>query len=123
MDEKELHGLLARKGIRLFALSLGKDHLTFIHHNKSVEEWRADIRRYIAEIKHRRDKSGRADDEIFNEMVLRLHKDGYFDVTDVVSDVYEGRVAVYSAEIEDDPSHEDQANGFGHYGWEARKES
>jgi hypothetical protein len=120
VHEKELYELLAQQGIRLFALSLGTDHLTLIHHNKSVKEWRADIRRYVSEIKHLRSKTGRANDEVFNEMVHKLRKEGYFDVTDVVADVYEGRVAVYSAGIEDYPSHEEQADGFGHYGWESK---
>jgi len=43
-------------------------------------------------------------------------------VDDVASDVYEGRVAVYSAGIEDDPSHEEQEDGFDHYGWESKNE-
>jgi hypothetical protein len=29
---------------------------------------------------------------------------------------------VYSAGIEDDPSHEEQEDGFGHYGWESKTE-
>jgi hypothetical protein len=53
-------------------------------------------------------------------MVLKLNKDGYHDVSDIASDVYEGRVAVYSAGIEDDPAHEDRTDGFGHYGWESK---
>jgi hypothetical protein len=120
VNEKELHELLAKQDIRMFALSLGSDRLTLIHHNKSVEDWRADIRRYVSEIKHLRSKTGWANDEVFNEMVEKLRKAGYFDVTDVVADVYEGRVAVYSAGIEDDPAHEEQADGFGHYGWESK---
>ncbi len=117
MNEKELHDLLSLQGIRLFALSLGSYHLTLIHHNKSVKEWRDDIRRYVSEIRHLRSKAGWANDEVFNEMMKKLHKAGYFDVTDVVADVYEGRVASYSARIEDNPAHEKQADGFGHYGW------
>lgn len=121
MNEKELHRLLARQGIRLFDLRLGSDHLTFIHHRKSVEHWRADIRRFISEINRRRDKAGWANEEVFNEIIVKLHKAGYFDVSDIVSDVYEGRIAVYSAGIVDDPAHEEQPEGFGHYGWEAKE--
>ncbi len=123
MDDKKLHELLARQGIRLFDLRLGSDHLTFIHHNKSVEGWRMDVRRCIKEIKHLRNKTGWADDEVFNEMTMKLQKAGYRDVSDIVSDVYEGRVAVYSAGIEDNPAHEDQTDGFGHYGWESKAET
>jgi hypothetical protein len=123
MNEKEFHERLARQGIRLFDLRLGPDHLTFIHDNKSVENWRADVRQFIEEIRHLRNKAGRANDEVFNQLTEKLLKAGYFEVTDIVSDVYEGRVAVYSAGIEDDPAHENQEDGFGHYGWEARKET
>lgn len=119
MNEKDLHGLLSLQGIRLFFLSLGKDRLTLIHHNKSVPEWRADIRRFISEIKHLRNKAGWADDEVFNQLMGKLYDAGYFDVTDVVSDAYEGRVAVYSAGIVDEPAHEEQPDGFGHFGWES----
>jgi hypothetical protein len=119
MKEKEIYELLASHGIRLFALSLGSDQLTFIHHNKTVEEWRTDIRNIISEIKHLRDKSGRANDEVYNKIAMKLMQAGYCEVDDVVSDVYEGRVAVYSAGIEDDPAHRNQEDGFGHYGWGA----
>jgi hypothetical protein len=122
MQEKDLHELLAKQGIRLFVLSLGSDHITLIHHNKSVEDWRKDIRNNILEINHLKNQDGCADDEVFNEMMINLRNEGYFNVTDIVADVYEGRIAVYSAGIEDDPSHEEQADGFGHYGWESKRQ-
>lgn len=122
MKSKEMHGLLAQQGIRLFALTLGSDRLTYIHSNKTVKEWREDIRRFISEISHRRDRSGRAEDEVFNQMMSKLDDAGYLEVTDIVADVYEGRIAAYSAGVEDDPSHEEQADGFGHYGWESKAE-
>ena len=54
---------------------------------------------------------------------MKLKNAGYFHADDIVSDAYEGRVAVYSAGIEDDPVHEEQADGFGHYGWESKSET
>ena len=120
MSEKELHDFLAQQGIRLFDLSLGQDHITLIHRNKSVTEWRNDLKTYISEIKNLVSEKGWANDDVFNEIIKKLRAAGYFDVTDVVADVYEGRVAVYSAGIEDNPAHEEQKDGFGHYGWESK---
>jgi hypothetical protein len=122
VKSKEMHGLVEQQGIRLFALSLGADRSTFIHSNKTVKEWREDIRRFIAEISHRRERSGRAEDEVFNQMMSKLDDAGYIEVTDIVADVYEGRIAAYSAGVEDNPAHEERADGFGHYGWESKDE-
>lgn len=122
MKDKEIHGVLAQQGVRLFALSLGTDRMTYIHANKTVKEWREDIRRFISEINHRRSRAGRAEDDVFNELTSRLYEAGYVEVNDVVADVYEGRIASYSAGIEDDPAHDEQADGFGHYGWESKAE-
>ena len=47
---------------------------------------------------------------------------GYIEVNDIVSDIFEGRIAISSAGIVDDPAHEEQADGFGHYGWESKTE-
>ncbi len=122
MKAKNMHESLAQHGIRLFALSLGTDRMTYVHSGKTVKEWREDIRRFISEINHRRDRGGRAEDEVFNELTSKLDEAGYIEVNDVVADVYEGRIASYSAGIEDDPAHEEQADGFGHYGWESKVE-
>jgi len=46
----------------------------------------------------------------------KLSDAGYVEVSDIVADVYEGRTAVYSAGVVDSPAHEEQADGFGHYG-------
>ena len=88
----------------VFDLSLGQDHITLIHRNKSVTEWRNDLKTYISEIKNLVSEKGWANDDVFNEIIKKLRAAGYFDVTDVVADVYEGRVAVYSAGIEDNPA-------------------
>lgn len=122
MKDKEIHGLLAQQGVRLFALSLGTVRMTYIHANKTVKEWREDIKKFISEINHRRNRAGRADDDVFNELTSKLYEAGYVEVNDVVADVYEGRIASYSAGIEDDPAHDEQADGFGHYGWESKAE-
>lgn len=120
MKEKELYEHLAAHGIRLFALAIGRDKRTFIHPNKTTEEWRADIRRFKAEINRLKDEDGFCDDNVYNELTSMLMNAGYHDVDDVVSDVYEGRVAVYDAGLEDEPAHEEQSDGFGHYGWESK---
>ena len=122
MKAKEIHELLAQQGVRLFVLSLGTDRMTYIHSNNTVKEWREDIKRFIAEISHCRVRTGHAEDEVFNQMTSKLNEAGYIEINDIVADVYEGRIASYSAGIEDDPAHEEQANGFGHYGWESKAE-
>jgi hypothetical protein len=120
MKEKELYEHLAGLGIRLFVVAIGRDKRTFIHPNKTTEEWRSDIMRFKTEISQQKDEDGYSDDNVYNELTKMLMDAGYHDVDDIASDVYEGRVAVYSAGLEDDPSHEEQADGFGHYGWESK---
>ncbi|MBJ6751063.1 hypothetical protein [Geomonas anaerohicana] len=120
MKAKEMHRVLAQQGIRLFALTLGADRMTYIHENKTVKEWREDISRFISEINHHRDESGHAEDEVFNRVMSKLDEAGYIEVADLVADVYEGRIAVYTAGVVDDPAHDEQADGFGHYGWESK---
>ncbi len=122
MNNEELYNFLSSNGIRIFALSLGKDHSLYIHPNKTVSEWRSDIERFKLEINSLKDNDGYADDEAFNSLTLKLLDAGYCDVNDMVADVYEGRISKYSAGIVDDPAHEEQANGFGHYGWESKGE-
>jgi len=123
MKAKELHEHFASQGIRLFALSLGTmaDKMTYIHPHKMTEEWRQDVKRFIAEIGHSKSRTGDACDNAFNALLKKLSDAGYIEVNDVVSDVYEGRIAVYSSGIKDAPVHEDQTDGFGHYGWESKE--
>ena len=120
MDNKELYTFLSNNGIRIFALTLGKDNSLYIHPNKTVSEWRSDIERFKQEINILKENDGYADDAVFNSLTLKLLDAGYCDVNDMVADVYEGRIAKYSSGIVDDPAHEEQANGFGHYGWESK---
>jgi hypothetical protein len=119
---KELHDLLSKQGVRLFDLTLGVETTTFIHPSKTVEVWRQELRGFISELQDLTTEDGRSDDEIHNALFGKLRNAGYIEVTDVVSDVYEGRIAVNSASICDDPSHDSQSDGFGHYGWESKKE-
>jgi hypothetical protein len=120
MKEKELYEHLAGLGIRLFVVAVGRDKRTFIHPKKTTEEWRGDINKFKAEINLQKDEDCYSDDDVYNELTRMLMEAGYHDVDDVASDVYEGRVAVYSAGLENDPSHEEQTIGFGHYGWESK---
>lgn len=120
MKTKELYELLASQGIRIFVLALGTYNTTYIHPKKTTKEWRADVKGFIAEINEQNDEEGFSDDDVYNELIDKLSDAGYIEVDDVASDVYEGRVTVYSAGIEDDPSHEEQADGFDHHGWESK---
>ena len=116
---KKIHDLLAKQGIRLFNLTLGVETTTFIHPSKTVQVWRQDLRGFISELQDLTTENGRSDDETHNALFEKLSNAGYIEVTDVVSDVYEGRIAVNSTSICDDPSHACQSDGFGHYGWES----
>ena len=120
MTALEIHEKLAQQGIRLFALSLGSDNMFFAHGEKTVNDWRTDVRKFIAEIGQLSDPNGDAESKVLNQLLVKLHDAGYVEVNDIVSDIYEGRIAIYSAGIVDDPIHEEQADGFGHYGWESK---
>jgi hypothetical protein len=83
MKEQELYEHLAALGIRLFAVAIGRDKRTFIHPNKTTEEWRSDIRRIKAEIKRQEDEEGFGDDNVYNEVTQMLMSAGYHDVDDI----------------------------------------
>ena len=69
------------------------------------------------------DDDGRADDSVFNALGNHLRELGYSEIHDMVADVFEGRVSNHAAKLEPNPAHEEQADGFGHYGWENRDDS
>jgi hypothetical protein len=121
MTEKDLYEILANQKIRLFNLSLDNHTMTLIHTNKTVEEWRSDLRGFISKSQITHDKDGCANDDVFNSLIEKLRDAGYVEVNDIVADVYEGRTAVYSAGVVDDPAHEEQSDGFGHYGWGSKE--
>jgi hypothetical protein len=58
---------------------------------------------------------------VVNDLYNHLRSLGYSEVDDVVADVYEGRITNDSARLVDEPAHEEQPDGFGHYGWENRR--
>lgn len=72
MKEKELYEQLAGHGIRLFVVAIGRDKRTFIHPNKTTEEWRSDIKRFKAEISQKKDEDGYSDDNVYNELTIML---------------------------------------------------
>lgn len=121
MNEKAICELLAGQNIRLFNLSIDSHTMTLIHTNKTVEEWRSDLRGFILKFRITDDKDGCANDDVFNSLMDKLRDAGYVEVNDIVADVYEGRTAVYSAGIVDGPAHEEQPDGFGHYGWGSKE--
>ncbi len=120
MNSKHFYKILADQGIRVFVFSLGIEKISFIHPNKTVLEWRSDVRKFISYLNNVQSKNGHADDIIYNTVMSKFINAGYFEVNDIASDVFEGRIAKYTAGIEDDPEHGDQLDGFGHYGWESK---
>lgn len=124
--DKATHSLLAEQGIRLFNVSLGRDTTTWIHVNRTVEQWRADVRQIIAElgVVKSDDVELCASDEAFNRFHTAMNQRGYCDVSDVVSDCFEGRIvsrasAVQPGSLYEHESSSQTADGLGHYGWEA----
>ena len=117
----EIHKTLAKQNIRVFcpALKSGGKYKTkhWIHDSKSVAEWRADVRVFL-EACDERDEEGWADDHVHNTLSGHMMSLGYVEVDDIVADVFEGRITNSRAKIEHYPAHDDQPDGFGHYGWE-----
>lgn len=118
MQEEELYGILAAQGIRIFVLKLGSLEITYIHPQKTTEEWRQDVRSFVSETNSPEKRKNCSDNDIYNGLIARMSEAGYLEVADVAADVYEGRIVVHSASVEDYPIHREQADGFGHYGWE-----
>jgi hypothetical protein len=117
MHAKEFYDLLAKQGIRMFSLKLEqKEEMVFLHPKKTVLEWRADLRKILNEVQCN-DKTGYADSNIVGDLLFKLSAEGYLDVRDLVADVFEGRIAITGVRIDDWPVHEDQPDGFGHYGF------
>ena len=112
MNHRQIHSKLALINTRLFTISVGGDTVIWIHPYKTVKEWRKDIRAF----------------QHFGDMEMNLYehlrKLGYSEALDVVSDVYEGKIEIKKVgkskrgTLVDDPIHEEQKSGFGHYGWE-----
>jgi hypothetical protein len=125
LAEKQLHDHLASQGIRMFVLSIDlypaefltpSHHMIYIHPNKTTPEWRVDIRRIAGEI----EQAGFSGNKASNALFAKLQEAGYLEATAVVSDVYECRVDAELPGIIDSPIHSEQADGFGHYGWESK---
>ena len=119
---RAMHELLARQGVRIFALSSDPNDAAvthWIHDAKTVEQWREDVRGFLAAAPVT-DADGWASDKVFNALSAHLDSLGYLEVDDVVADVFEGRITNESARFVDAPAHEDQPDGFGHYGWESK---
>ena len=119
---RAIYQRLASSGVRIFGLMIrgqSRHETWWLHDSRTVDEWRRDV----AEARGRlfADPDGWADDQVFNAVHDALRSLGYVEVEDVVADVFEGRIACESARLVDDPEHEEQPNGFGHYGWETDK--
>ncbi|MAG26094.1 hypothetical protein CMI47_10990 [Candidatus Pacearchaeota archaeon] len=126
MTAKEFHQILASGGIRLFHLRLtigGRyEEMLFIHHDRTTSAWRTDVRQFL----DKRAEPGMdedASDLIFNEFLVHLRELGYVEAMDVCSDCFEGRIHTLGSCICHDPDHEDQKDGFGHWGWESKEEN
>lgn len=114
MNFEEFHSILADQGIGIFNIDIDCNTRTLIHPAKTVDEWRIDLRSILNKSKVVDPKGNASNFDIVNEMISEF---GYFEAQFLADDVYEGRRAIYKAGIIDDPHHENQEDGFGHYGF------
>jgi len=134
MHPKELHDKIASLGIRIFKIRLNHNEETFLVHDcKTTAEWREDLRNFLFSSKSIAARplfkdeegdvvGGYASDDIYNGLSNYMLELGYHELDDVISDVFEGRITNELARLVDDPCHEEQKDGFGHYGWESKKD-
>ena len=121
MNEKNMYELLASHGISIYILRVGILDIVYIHNNKTTVEWREDVSGFVEEINTQNKLEGYSDFTIYNELICKLRAAGYVEVQHVAADVFEGRIVVHSASIDDAPVHKDQSDGFaGHHGWESK---
>ena len=120
--EQKIHQKISQHGVRIFAVRImstyGRDYELWMHENKTVEEWRADVRNFIKD--EYASSNGWAEDKVLNSFSRYLNKLGYVEALDVAADVFEGRVNNVRAQIVDHPDHDEQTDGFGHFGWESK---
>ena len=148
-EAKQLQATMARGGVRVFKFSVRKcfndthwvthgdtkemcfvpgSSYILVHGDKTTEGWRKDVRGFLeSELNSLRGKGapneieGHGDNELLPyRLYSHLLSLGYCDISDVVSDCYEGAVAYVDARIVDSPAHEEQQDGFGHFGWESK---
>ena len=93
MTAKEFYEQLASQNIRIFGVSIDSD-VTLIMHNRTLEDWRADMRQFISEINS---ECPNVREQLFE----KLQAAGYVDVLDVAAGVYVGHVKIHSASIEE----------------------
>jgi hypothetical protein len=118
---KELYESLSSRGIRIFKMVINKgdrtEELFWIHPNKTVDQWRIDVKEVMRSPSTDTER-GYAADGVFNDIYSRFGELGYIQLDDVIADVFEGRITNDLSRLVDDPE-EDQKDGFGHYGMEA----
>jgi len=125
MNSHEVFQQISATGARIFCLRLstnqGREETYFVHPKKTTPEWRVDMQKFIDSNRFVDDPGGWASDDVFNALNTYLFTLGYYEVADVVADVFEGRITNEAARLVDDPEHDDiQANGFGHFGHESK---
>jgi hypothetical protein len=136
MNAKQVHDKIISTGVRIFKISIhepySRDPVFWVHWNKTTAEWRKDIKAFLDSDKNLSTNSlskdedgcvigGHADDKVCCNLNVYLTSLGYFELDDVISDVFECRITNELARLIDDPIHEEQKDGFGHYGWESKK--
>lgn len=128
MKAQELYALLAKQGISIFMIRIddfsvfSRDYVPWIHFNKSRDEFRADIKAFQDKGFEEATGDFSASNNINNSFYSYLKGLGYLEVSDVAVDVFEGKITNEKARLVDDPDHEEQLDGFGHFGWESKND-
>lgn len=117
---EELYKKLAEQNIRVFVLDIDEERLVFIHPQKKTDEWRCDVARIKASISLLGEYEDYSESEVWRVIYKALQAEGYIEIKDIASDVYEGRVSHRKSTLVDDPMHGNKSSGFGHYGWESK---
>ncbi len=99
---------------RFFNLTINNETITFVHSQKDVKDWRADLRKILNNIQN--DNSLHSNDIIIAHICGQLGLLGYVNVFELACDVYEGVIKINKFIIEDEIDNKEQVDGFGHYG-------
>lgn len=112
--------LYEKLNVKIFkiVLNLGQKHeeYFFVHPDKTLDQWRKDLKTFYLNASFF-DIDGYSSDKVLNKLFAHMNELGYFEIDDVITDIFEGKITNDSARLIDDPSHESMKDGFGHYGF------
>jgi hypothetical protein len=118
---RKLYEKLINIGIRIFCIQLkhgdSSEMQYWMHSNKTTQEWRQDLRTFSN--REVSSEEGWAHTVCEGNVEDYLQGLGYVLMVDVISDIYEGRIAIEKSRLTDCPRNRNQSDGFGCFGWES----